>query len=77
MWLEHWTCNSEALSSSAALTTTVAGFVHSSPSSNPRPCLYSQLVCLRPVGIFNPVKFSFRHLLGPTSISAINTTKGR
>ena len=44
MWLEHWTCNSEAPGSSAALTTTVAGttvagFVHSSPSSNPRPCL--------------------------------------
>ena len=34
-----------------------------------------QLVCLRPVGILNNVMFSC--LLGPTSIRAINTAKGK
>ena len=33
------------------------------PSSNPWPCfLNSQLVCLRPVGILNPVKFNLNYL---------------
>ena len=40
-----------------------------------------QLVCLRPVGILNPVKFDLDYLLlafaGPTSISAINTAEGK
>ena len=43
----------------------------------------SQLVCLWPFGILNPVMFDyiliicFSHLLSPTSISAINTPEGK
>ena len=39
----------------------------------------SQLVCLQPAGILNPVMFDlhylFQHLLGPIIISAINTAE--
>ena len=44
----------------------------------------NQVVCLQPFGILNPVMFDyiwiticFSYLLGPTSISAINTAKGK
>ena len=72
-WLERGTCNSEAPSSSLALT---ASWICS--------IVNSQLVCLRPVRILNPVMFDyiwiicFSHLLGSTSIiSAINTAEGK
>ena len=52
--LERWPCNSEAPSSSPALT---AGLVHGSPEFESLTMLVnSQLVCLRPVGILKPVK---------------------
>ena len=58
-WFERWTCNSEAPSSSPALT----GFVHGSPEFKTSTMLVnSQLVCLPPVGILNPVKFNLNYL---------------
>ena len=81
-WLERWTCNPEAPCSSPALTASWICFTVV-PSSDPRPAMLvnSSLVCLRPVGILNPVMFDlsyrFRYLFGPTSISAINTAEGK
>ena len=53
-----------------------------SPGFKPSATLVnSQLVCLRPVGILNNVKFNLKYLfqclLGPTSMSAINTADGK
>ena len=59
-WLERWTCNSEAPSSSPALT---AGLVHGSPEFESSAMLVnSQLVCLWPVWILKPVKFDLNYL---------------
>ena len=56
-WLDRCTCNSEAPSSSPALTGSWI-CVHCSPVFKSLAMLLnSQLVCLRPVGILNPVKF--------------------
>ena len=56
--LERWTCNSEAPSSGHALT--ASWFVHVSPRFNSSAMLVnSQLVCLRSVGILNPVMFHY------------------
>ena len=51
--LERWTCNTEALSSSPALTASAAGFIHGSLEfkSSTRLIVNSQLVCPLPVGI--------------------------
>ena len=71
--LECWTCNSEfkfCPDNYCRLT-----FSWSTTLVN------SQLVCLRPVGILNPIMFNLSCLsqasAWPTSISAINTAKGK
>ena len=57
--LERWTY-SEAPSSSSALT--ASWFVHGSPKFKFSIALVnSQLVCLRPVGILNPVRFDLNY----------------
>ena len=54
-----------------------------SPKFNSSDALVnSQLVCLLPVGIFNPVVFNLNYffvtlMLGPTSTCAINTAEGK
>ena len=53
-WLEPWTCNSEAPSSSPALL----GLEFKSSAT----LVNSQLVGLRPVGILNPVKLDLDYL---------------
>ena len=60
-WSERWTCNSEAASSSPALT--ASWIVHGSPEfKSSATFVNSQLVCLRPVGILNPVIFDLNYL---------------
>ena len=55
-WLECRTCNSEAPSSNPALNS-------GSPELNSSATLVNnQLVCLRPVGILNPVMFDLNYL---------------
>ena len=80
--LERWTCNSEAPSSSPALTASWICSSHGSPEFKSSTTLVDcQLVCLRPVGILNPVKFNLNFFVKtfsrPTSISAINTAEGK
>ena len=61
-WLERWTCNLEAPSSSPTLTASL--FVFCSPKFKSSTTLVnSQLVCLRPTGTLNPAKFDLDHLL--------------
>ena len=61
--LERWTCNSEAPSSSPALTASWICSSHGSPEFKSSTTLVDcQLVCLRPVGILNPVKFNLNFL---------------
>ena len=61
----------------------LTGFVHRSAEfRSSTTFVNSQLACLLPVGILNPVMFylniCFSHLLGrPASISAINTAEGK
>ena len=59
----------------------LAGFVLDNPDLSSTTPVNSQLVCIRPVGILNPIMFSliiyFRHLFFPTSISAINNAEGK
>ena len=60
--LERWTYNSEATSSSPALT---AGWIcsHDSPEFKSSVTLVnSQLIYLWPVGTLNPVKFHLKYL---------------
>ena len=55
-WLERRTCNLEAQLSP------LAEFVHGSPEFKASAMLVnSQLVCLWPVGIVNPVKFNLNY----------------
>ena len=57
-WSEHWTCNSEALSSSPTLIGVLAELCDGSPEFKSSAMLVdvnSELVCLWPVGILNPV----------------------
>ena len=62
--LERWTCNWEAPSSSPPLP--LAGFFHSSPEFKSLTTLVnSQLVCLRLVGILNPIMFDLNYLFQP------------
>ena len=54
-WLERWTCNSEAPSSSITLT---ASWICSRPGhefKSSAMLVNSQLVCLRPVGILKKI----------------------
>ena len=61
--LERWTCNSEAPSSSPALTASWICSSHGSPEFKSSTTLVDcKLVCLRPVGILNPVKFNLNFL---------------
>ena len=56
-WLERRACNLKAPLSP------LAEFVHGSPEfKSPTMLVNSQLVCLRPVGILNRVKFDLNHL---------------
>ena len=61
-WLERWTCNLEATSSSPARTF-IWIFSLLVPSSNPRPRLWNrQLVRLLPTGILKLVMFHLNYL---------------
>ena len=64
--LEHWTCNLDYCRLNCSWSTTLVN---------------SQLVCLRPVGILNPIMFNLNCLsqapARATNISAINTDKGK
>ena len=70
-WSEYWTCNSEAPSSSPALTL------------SPKFRCSASWFAFGQLGFLNPVKFDldylFQALAGPypTSISAINTAEGK
>ena len=56
-WLERRTCNL------GAPLSPLAEFVHGSPEFKVSAMLVnSQLVCLLPVGIVNPVKFNLNYL---------------
>ena len=60
-WLERWTCNSEASISSPTLT--ACWIVHGSREfKSSANVVNSQLVCLRRVGILNPVMFDLNYL---------------
>ena len=64
------------------ITFVIPGFVHGTLEFKSSSMLVnSQLVCLRPVGILNPVKFNLNNLFQAfaraTSISAINTAEGK
>ena len=60
-WLECWTCNSEASISSPTLT--ACWIVHGSREfKSSANVVNSQLVCLRRVGILNPVMFDLNYL---------------
>ena len=56
--LEHWTCNPEDPSSSPTLTTSWICFTENPSFKSSATLVNSQLVCLRPVGIPNPVMFN-------------------
>ena len=60
-WLERWTCNSEASISSPTLT--ACWIVHGSREfKSSANVVNSRLVCLRRVGILNPVMFDLNYL---------------
>ena len=56
--LECWTCNPEDLSSSPTLTASWICFTANVSFISLATLVISQLVCLRPVGILNPVMFN-------------------
>ena len=61
-WLEHWTCNSEALNSSPTLTASWL-FVHgSSKFKSSATLVNSQVVWFRTVGFLDPVTFNLNYL---------------
>ena len=57
-WLECWTCNLEDPSSSPTLTASWICFTDNLSFKSSATLVNSQLVCLRPVGILNPVMFN-------------------
>ena len=57
-WLECWTCNPEDPSSSPTLTASWICFTENLSFKSSATLVNSQLVCLRPVGILNPVMFN-------------------
>ena len=57
-WLECWTCNPEDPSSSPTLTASWICFTENLIFKSLATFVNSQLVCLRPVGILNPVMFN-------------------
>ena len=56
--LECWTCNPEDPSSSPTLTASWICFTENLSFKSSATLVNSQLVCLRPVGILNPVMFN-------------------
>ena len=56
--LECWTCNPEDPSSSPSLTSSWIYFTENPSFKSSATLVNSQLVCLRPVGILNPVMFN-------------------
>ena len=56
--LECWTCNPEDPSSSPTLTASWICFTENLSFKSSAMLVNSQLVCLRPVGILNPVMFN-------------------
>ena len=56
--LECWTCNPEDLSSSPTLTASWICFTANVSFKSLATLVISQLVCLQPVGILNPVMFN-------------------
>ena len=57
-WLECWTCNPEDPSSSPTLTAGWICFTENLIFKSLATLVNSQLVCLQPVGILNPVMFN-------------------
>ena len=57
-WLECWTCNPEDPSSSPTLTASWICFTENLIFKSLATLVDSKLVCLRPVGILNPVMFN-------------------
>ena len=57
-WLECWTCNPEDLSSSPTLIASWICFTENLSFKSSATLVNNQLVCLRPVGILNPVMFN-------------------
>ena len=82
-WLSGWSAGLAIQQSRVRVSPwPLAGFVLGCPEFKSSATLVnSQLVCLRPVGILNPVKFNLNYLFLtvalPTSISAINTAEGK
>ena len=56
--LECWTCNPEYPSSSPTLTASWICFTENMSFKSLATLVNRQLVCLRPVGILNPVMFN-------------------